>query len=131
MSVPLHASRPSNHVYANLESPKSPQFPDQAPPLRQQLARPLLLVPHLGHVAVCVIDFVVALLSVGGKSELVIGRGSVAGAAMLVLDVLVVAAVSFVVAMVTVVVGMAATVFVDDVVIGVIIGVVVTGKAAA
>ena len=52
VSLPLHESMPSPHVWSNRTSPASPHLLNQAPPRAQQLSLPLFLVmPHAGHAA--------------------------------------------------------------------------------
>ena len=48
LTEPLQAWIPSNHVWSNFESPKSPQFWNQEPPGAQQLCLPdFFVTPHI------------------------------------------------------------------------------------
>ena len=70
MSSLLQAWMPWNHVWSNFESPRSPQFLNQAPPEAQQLSLPdFSRVPHLGHApSMAIFEVLVAVVLAVGAS---------------------------------------------------------------
>ena len=74
LTTPLQAWMPSDHKWSTVVSSASPQFLNQEPPRAQQLSLPdFLLVPHLGHNNVVVIDDVIADAGFSRRSVVPVG----------------------------------------------------------